>query len=786
MENKNKHQFTKKLLLTILVLGILFFISLILGSVATLFLKDPAHTKISWKSIINNCNNTKTYIAIVCFFAIFVGIYLYFLIKLGYFNMSKLLNRDDRSSSTLHGQARWQTPSEMAKNFGQKKSRHNYTPYLWADLSKSDFEGYVCNSYKKGGKLYIEGVQKRQACVIGGTGSGKTSGFISPTIQANAISKKKSSMFIYDLKGDLYKSHSKILKDNGYNTIIINLKEPVKSVKYNPLSIIWDLYQEYLEQKKIVDSFAKDSLFEKNENKEYTTALEKITDLDGKISNYISDLALKIVPTASGENKIWSEGSQGIIKGLLWAMLEDSGSAKYRISKEKFTLSQLGNILNIPSQREELFNFLQDRPKDSMVFKKVGSILNNDSEKTVASYISNTQTNLEKFTEKAIELVTSTSDFELEDIIHHPTAIFLVIDDTMEACHILASIICSQIRNFLVLKADTLGGSLDRTWYFLLDEFANMPKLDNFGKYTSTDRSRNIFYCAIVQALSQFKKNYSEEEKNEILNNADFQLFLGSNEVESLKYIQNLFGTYTQLARSANISSQNMQSGEYNGTLSLTEKHLVNLDELQYMPRGEALLYISKLPPCKTKLVPFYDKELNDNKTFINAGIQINKINEQPNFENTFYDLEVRRRIYLGAEEDVIEEEDYVDKSGVNKAKKVIRETTEEYEAVDTSNVNQMTIDQINELLGWKTKEETKPSYDEKFVVGKNIAEENITHDNEILPTEEQLFDLDIKIKDEQKVIPTENNVNLDQFSFIKSMKAKRNSRNKRETKDNE
>ncbi len=771
MENKkNKHPLLKKVIIAILSFGLLFFIALILGSTATLFLQDPLHTKITINIIFSNIRNNRTLIATIVFFLIFSGVYLYFLIKLGYFNMSKLLNQEDRAKSTLHGQARWQTPSEMAKNFGERKSKRNYTPYLWDDLSKSDFEGYICNSYKRGGKLYIEGVQKRQACVIGGTGSGKTTGFISPTIQANAISKKKSSMFIYDLKGDLYKSHSKLLKDNGYNTIIINLKEPIKSVKYNPLSIIWDLYQEYLNQKKIIDSFSKLSAAEKETNQAFMVALEKTTELDGKISNYISDIAQKIVPTATGENKIWSEGSQGIIKGLLWGMLEDSSNPKYNITKEKYTLSQLGNILNIPSQREELFNFLQDRPKDSMVFKKVGNILNNDSEKTVASYISNTQTNLERFTEKSIELVTSSSDFELEEIVNQQTAIFLVIDDTMESCHILASIICSQIRNFLVFKADTLGGSLERTWYFLLDEFANMPKLENFGKYTSTDRSRNIFYCAIVQALSQFKKNYSEEEKNEILNNADFQLFLGSNEVESLKYIQNLFGTYTQMARSANISSQNMNSGEYSGTLSLTEKHLVNLDELQYMSRGDAFLYIAKLPPCKSKLVPFYDKELNENKTFIKASINITKINEPPIFIKTFYDLENRRRIYLGAEEEIEDETNYSDE-GIS-SKKVIRETTDEYEAVDTSTINQMSIDQINELLGWKTK-------DEKNNIP-NLDNENLAQTNNNV-----LNELDYKNENIQKD-SLNNEVKLDQYSFIKSMKAKKNSRVKREINDND
>lgn len=767
MESKNS--FWKKILIFLGITLILLIAAAIAGSITQLFFKDPIHSKITWGNILKSIKDGSAKTLIIIFFVIFFCTVLYFTIKQGFFQTSKLLNREDRAASGLHGQARFQTPTEMARNFGQKKARNNYTPYAWDELDKSDFEGYICNSFKKGGKLYVEAVAKRQACVIGGTGSGKTTGFISPTIQANAKSKKKSSMFIYDLKGELYKMHSKLLSDSGYRTIIINFKEPVKSVKYNPLSLIWDLYQEYKQAKDIV-------LTSTEKDDTYTVALEKMTDLETKISNYITDVAMKIVPTATGENKIWSEGSQGIIKGLLWGMLEDSNYSKYPITKEKFTLSQLGNILNIPSQSEELFNFLQDRDKDSIVFKKAGSILNNESEKTVSSYISNTQTNLEKFTEKTIELVTSASDFELDEIINQPTAIFLVIDDTNDACNVLASMICSQIRNYLVLKADTLGGSLERTWYFLLDEFANMPKLDNYGKFTSTDRGRNIFYCAIVQSISQFKKNYSEDEKVEILNNADFQMFLGSNEVESLKYIQNLFGSYTQYNRNANLNTQNFNNNEYSGSLSLTERKLVNIDDLQYMPRGDAFLYIAKLPPCKTKLVPFYDKELQDNKSFKIGAITIKNLNETPSFEKTFYDLEQRRRIFLGQE---IAESQEITPTVVN-SKKII-DTTED-DIVDDLTVNQLSLNDISKLLGWGLPEESSitennsNSNDEKKYEAQDIPSINVEEQHE--------DDLIIEAQTSQTEPPIKTASEISTEALMARLRPKRNKRRKVEDDD--
>lgn len=747
MEHKNK-SFITKFLILICFLIISAIISLFMGTLLSLIIKDPLHTKITFNVILDNIFKKNSLSGQLLFFIIIVvsGSYIY--IKYSFLNNSKFLNREDRSGNSIHGQARWQSPSEMAQNFGQKKSKKNYSPYLWDELYKSDFEGYVCNSFKKSGKLYIEGIPKKQACVIGGTGSGKTTGFISPTIQANAISKKKSSMFIYDLKGDLYKMHSKLLKDNGYQTIIINLKEPVFSVKYNPLSLIWDLYEEYKYNKKIVDAYLKNKSAPQTEYKE---ALKKMTDLDGKISGYITDISLKIIPdTSASDNKIWDDGSRGIIKGLIWAMLEDSNNPNYQITKEKFTLSQLGNILNIPEQRSELFNFLKDRDIDSVVFKKAGNILDNDSEKTVSSYISNTQTHLEKFTEKTIELVTSSSDFALDDILKEPTALFLVIDDTNEASNILASMICSQIRNYLVLKADTSGGSLNRTWYFLLDEFANMPKLDNYGKFTSTDRGRNIFYCAIVQSISQFKKKYSEEEKVEILNNADFQMFLGSNEVESLQYIQKLFGTYTQISRNINISSKNVETGEFSSSLNLAQKNLVNIDELQYMQRGNAYLYIAKMPPCKTTLVPFYDESLHANNTFVTGCIETNILNQPVDFKKTFYDLSKRKRIYLG-EKITDEEENYDELHNNDGNTKVIRDTTEEDLYDDTVEVNQIEEEKIYQLLGYsknEIKQEQSDSEESSSKENSLSEEKTITNENgDIL----EIADAEITVKEEDE-----------------------------------
>lgn len=668
----------KKKIITfaIYIIG-LAIVSAFMGSIISLFLQDPIHVEITTDKVLNNMLTSHGLTVIIVIYIGFILMCLYFFIKLGYFGIYKMINREDRAKSGIHGQARFQTAEEMAMNFGQKDGKKSYKAYNFQELDMSDFHGYIVNSFKRNQKFFIEGVKNNHALVVGSTGSGKTTGFISPTIQANANSKYKASMLIYDLKGDLFKMHSKLLEEKGYKVIVINLKDPVRSVRYNPLELIWDMYQDYIVAKR-----------------EGNTIEE--TTLIVKISNYISEITTKIIPTASGENKVWSEGSQGIIMGILWGMLEDSENPNYQMTKSKFTFAQLGNILN--RQKEELFNFLTDRPKDSMVWVKAGSIIGNDSEKTVSSYLSNTNTSLAPFLEKTIEIVTCKNDFDMASITEGPTAIFIAIDDTSSACHAICSLLTSQVRNYLVQYADSNGGSLKRTFYFLLDEFANLPKIEGFNKWMSTDRSRLLFYCVMLQSTSQLKNIFNQEEAVEILNNCNLQIYMKANEIDSIKYFLSLFGKFTEIQRSANINTQSMQLGEYSGSTSLTAADLVTQDKLQYIELGTIYFIFAGTPPCKATLVPFYDSELQRLGIFKKENYSHIQVNPPVVFLDNLYNLEERREVYLTGEP--------IEKKQKNSDSQ-ITDITEE-EIVDTTQVNTMDFDVMQQLLEKNFSEPTK------------------------------------------------------------------------------
>lgn len=607
-----------KLILAIVVFVAVALVSNFVGATATMFSTNLTG-KIDFSNVFKYSSD-KLALIITAIGTIILSVNLLWLaFKYNYFSSYKMLNKNDRAETDLYGSARFMTTNEMTKEFGQMKNK-KYSDYNWNELGNSDFEGYVVKSYKKKGELFVQKIKQQHCLIIGTNGTGKSYYFLMPTIEANALSKEKPTMIINDLKGELFLKTSKSLQDNGYNVICLNLRTPRKSTRFNPLEMIWNLYHEYLE-----------------------TGEGELID---KVSQYIIEISAIIVPPNEGTNKEFFDGAQGILSGILWGMLEDSKFPGFEMTKDKFTFAQISNIIN--KQRERFMDFLTHRDLESKVWDYASMIIGNESEKTVAGYVSTLQTCLKPFLEEGITYLTSASDFDLEEMSNKPSAIFLIIPDESAARYIIAITMIVQIYNYLTYKASTLvenNYKLYRTHYFLLDEFGNMPKIANFAKYISTSRGRNIFFCPIVQATSQLKTMFSEAEATTIQDQCHLKIFMGSNEFATLEYFQKQLGTYSVYTRSSSVNDKTTDSLEYQGTTSVAKKELVTIDELQYKSRGLIYFTLNSKMPSKSNLVPFFDDELKNNKVFVEGSIE-NNIKEKK-LEFLMYNLSKREKAYV-------------------------------------------------------------------------------------------------------------------------------------------
>ena len=625
-----------KIISLLLIADVLVFLLLVvlIGALQGMF--KPSSEKLNMSGIF--ISGIKIwYVPVLVIIAMDIYI-LFMLAKNKMFGFRKTLNLSERADSNLYGQAEFMNDKEIKQLFGHtekvtkynKKTKQNESSKIkngidinWKQLPEEETEGFVIRSYKKNGSLFIDTVSKKNCLVIGTAGTGKSLYYLGPTIQMNACSKNKSSMLINDVKGELFQAHSKLLQDQGYNVICLNLREPRKSTRINILDAIWDTYHKYID-----------------------TGDGSYLDLT---SQYIVEISTILSPETEGNNKEFGDGAIGILCGIIWGMLEDSVDSKYGFTKDMFTISQISNIIN--KQSNYMMDFLTHRDAEtSKVFDNASMIINNASERTVSSYISTLQTNLRKFLDPGIEYLTATSDFDLDSITEKPTAVFLIIPDESKTRYVLANAIIVQIYNKLVATASKKPNqALERSWYFLLDEFGQMPKIASFPNWIAVCRSRNIYLCPVVQANSQLKSVFGENEAITIQDQCHLKVFLGSNEYATLEYFQKQLGTYTVYSRSASINEKTMSHMEYEGSTSITKKDLVTIDELQYLKSGNIYITIRGEKPIKSVLVPIFDNELRTNHIFILGSI-INQLEEKKD-PKTFYNLQNRESHFLSGDD---------------------------------------------------------------------------------------------------------------------------------------
>ncbi|MBQ7645959.1 MAG: type IV secretory system conjugative DNA transfer family protein, partial [Clostridia bacterium] len=134
---------------------------------------------------------------------------------------------------------------ETARLFtvGEFHKAHRETTVSYDDLETTDVCGIPVAVTRNGsGKLDITFVPDTHVLAIGATRSGKTTGFVIPTLNILAKRKNKPSIVISDPKQELYKDHIAFFKEMGYDVILLNFNDYMHSDCWNPLTKYYRLY----------------------------------------------------------------------------------------------------------------------------------------------------------------------------------------------------------------------------------------------------------------------------------------------------------------------------------------------------------------------------------------------------------------------------------------------------------------------------------------------------------------------------------------------------------------
>lgn len=448
------------------------------------------------------------------------------------------------------GYSRWAKDDEIKKAksvervpFSDKKSKYGGVPLV----------------YDKDAAFVDNG--ESHTLVLGATGSGKTAGIINPTMKM--LMKARESIIISDPKGEIYEQNSGLLRDLGYEIIILNFRDPQKGNCWNPYHLPY--------------KFQKEGNFD-------------------KANELLNDLSTNIVVDGKGNDPFWQDSAASYLTGLSLALFEDAPEEQININSINLMMTTGDDRYGASTYLKEYFN--AKNPASPACVNALGTV--NAPNETKGGIVSVLKQKVKTLAvTKNLSEMLSKNDFEMDSIGEKPTAVFMIIQDEKTTYHSLATIFVKQCYESLISVAHKHGGALPVRVNFLLDEFANMPKFKDITTMVTAARSRHIRFLFIIQNFAQLKENYGDHDAETIRGNCGNIIYLLTGELSALEEISKLCGD--KLVRVGKDKKEETRP-------------LVTISELQRMKDDEIVLIKHRCPPFKGKIKKDYESDFGFGK----------------------------------------------------------------------------------------------------------------------------------------------------------------------------
>ncbi|MBP3431982.1 MAG: type IV secretory system conjugative DNA transfer family protein [Clostridia bacterium] len=550
----------------------------------------------------------------------------------------------------------------------------------WAQLPSLKNTGIVFRNTIENNKYNIAMKDEYHCLIIGTTASGKSSLVLLPSIRIYAHSGEKPCMVISDPKGELFEKTSRVLEDEGYRVITLNLRDPFSSTRWNPMDHAFELYHKGKNCKKNIKKCSngtkpKDAGYREIPGETYgqewfgfegiaypnedslrvavNSAEQVYCDL---AQNELREICNTIAPKSSAQDPTWEEGAQDYLYGCALAMLEDSLNPELGMTKEKFNFYNLYKIATYRDPDAEApFEtvrkyLLQGRDAATSNVPNMTSAVINNSPNTTKSYLGVLNGKISFMQDIGISYLTSESDISFDDFTSKPTAFYLIIPDDREERHNLAILCLSQLYKRLVDKANTCPGQkLPTHVYFILEEFGNLPPIPKFESMITVSRGRNILYEMAVQSYTQLETKYGADKAKTIIGNCNAQIYIGTDDQPTRDSFSKMCGEVQLLHEEKNTSvskSDKDKDGKQTSTSTSTQRttrSLITPYELGQLKFGEVIVKMFRYNPIRTNLtrvdqVPFFYKK--------NAEPQIG-IMKSLDTQKVYYDIKMRNKKVL-------------------------------------------------------------------------------------------------------------------------------------------
>ncbi len=543
-----------------------------------------------------------------------------------------------------------ETNLERAKFQSDEDIRKNFKYSTFETLKEKNYVGIPIRAIQGEDGYHIDIAPPAHTLVIGTTGSGKTTTFINPSIQILAESKAKPSMLISDPKGELFQLHAKSLEQRGYTVKVLDLRNPFRSIRWNPLERPYSLYQRMLriETEAKADEEKGSYTFD---GREYYDLSElenafgvKKQELFDLVYEDLHDIAAVLCPVTNKQEPIWESGAKHFCLAVELAMLEDSENPDLGMTKEKYNFYNIKNVAtNTEKDCAELIRYFSGRPPTARS-RSLGRQVLDTADKTRGSYLSTLFDKLNLFADISLCSLTSENEIEFSEMAEKPTALFLQIPDERDTRHPLAAMVILQAYKELVRKANAYPDlTLPRHVFFLLDEFGNIPAVHKLEQMITVGRSRKIWLCMVVQSYAQLAKVYDEKVAEIIKSNCNIQAFIGSTDQKTIDDFSKRCGNKSVVTRSVGYNT--IKADDVNSNASIKERPLIYPIELQQLNApgnmGNTIVTVFGFQPIRSKFTPSFECQS------LSMELTVQEYKQGKFFDESalYYDIKNRNRI---------------------------------------------------------------------------------------------------------------------------------------------
>ena len=299
-----------------------------------------------------------------------------------------------------------------------------------------------------------------------------------------------------------------------------------------------------------------------------------------------------IIRNTKGDSKgdyFWDSAEMNLLKALV--LYVDRG-----YPEESRNMGQVYQLLTLNS--ETALNSLFDVLPATHPAKAPYSLFKQASDTVRSGVVIGLGSRLQVFQSELIRKITARDEIDLELPGQEPCAYFLVTSDQDSTFDFLASLFLSFVFIKLVRYADKNceGGKLSVPVHVLGEELTACGTIPDLSRRLSVIRSRNISMSCVFQNLAGLQNRYPQNLWQEILGNADVQLFLGCTDPLTAEFVSSRTGL-----ASVAVSSKSKQLGtwrisnytpEFRETSGVGKRPVLTPDEVLRLPIDKALVII--------------------------------------------------------------------------------------------------------------------------------------------------------------------------------------------------